>query len=100
MFKQVYEHNDWGIVYYNFICGGTAYASQRHESLSEGKFVTVKFKDGSTAKKKIVGKHLTNTVHDHGHRYDVNTKRLGVNEKVRGNKIFIPLSELKVECND
>ena len=97
MFKQVYEHNDWGTIYYNFVRGGMATWREKEPLLSEGKILSLKFKDGSITRKKIVAKPKTSHISDHGHEYDVATKQLGIYEKVRGDKVFISLDKLKVE---
>ena len=97
MFKKIYEHNDWGTIYYNFVKGGMANWRERDPLFTEGKMLSFKFKDGSIAIKKIVSKPYIYRIRDHGHEYDVDTQQLGIYELIRGEKVFIPLDKLKVE---
>lgn len=97
MYKQVYEHNDWGSIYYNFKRGGMSDWREREPLLQAGNIVYVKFKDGTIKKCKIVEEPCQYPINDMGHKYTVTTQYLGVNVNVRGIKVFITLDKLKVK---
>lgn len=96
-FKQVYSHNDWEYIYYNFKNGGMSRASEADPILVAGKKINVKFKDGTIESHTIVAKPYTTSYNDMGHTYTASGERLGIIVKVRGSKMFMELDKLKVE---
>ena len=99
-FKQVYEHDDWGYIYYDFTKGGMSNSANHVKSLTKGKYVTVKFKSGYVGKYKIVSIPYHTTINDMGHEYSVSGERLAIKEQVRGIPVFVTLDKLKVLVDD
>jgi len=95
--RQVYQHDDWGVIYYNFNRHASGDIDKADKSLEAGRKITVKWPDHSNATTHtIVGIPYCTTYDDMGQKYSCTGYTLVIRVKYRGVTVEIPLDDLKV----
>jgi hypothetical protein len=99
-FIQLKRGNDWGKEYLAINplkkSSGSADFSLGCR-FKEGEKVAVKFPDGTEDKYPVVFKEFYDTVHDHGHQYEVTSQLPGIEIVSMGIKQWICLDEVEVK---